>query len=55
MIVGITGAICAGKQTLVKFLLETYGFEGVNIETIFKARLKIILENERIKKEKKLN
>ncbi len=39
MIVGITGALCAGKQTLVKFLVQTYNFEAVNLLEIFKGRL----------------
>ena len=40
MIVGITGAICAGKASLVRYLVETYAFEAVNILEIFKARLR---------------
>jgi len=39
MIVGITGGICVGKQTLVQYLVATYGFEAVNLLTIFKSRL----------------
>ena len=36
MIVGITGAICAGKTSLVMYLIQTYGFEAVNILDIFR-------------------
>ena len=40
MIIGITGAICAGKAELVRFLIKTYSFEAVNILDIFKQKLK---------------
>jgi len=42
MIIGITGALCSGKQTLVKYLVQTYNFEAVNLLEIFKARLQQI-------------
>jgi len=51
MIIGITGGLCSGKKTLVNFLLESYKFEGVNIEEIFKHRLREILQKERKEKE----
>ena len=40
MIVGITGAICAGKSQLAKYLIETHGFEAINVMEIFKKRLR---------------
>lgn len=46
MIVGITGTICSGKAALARYLVETYGFEAVNILDIFKARLKQLREKE---------
>lgn len=39
MIIGILGTICAGKKTLIEYLVETYGFEAVNLQTIFKKML----------------
>jgi dephospho-CoA kinase len=39
MIVGITGAICAGKRALAKYLVETYGFESVNLLEVFRSKL----------------
>lgn len=52
MIVGIIGAICAGKETLVQYMVQTYGFEAVNLLVIFKNRLKIKLKE--LKKQKAL-
>jgi len=40
MIVGITGAICAGKTPLAMYLVQTYGFEAVNLLDIFRSRVK---------------
>jgi len=40
MIIGITGPICAGKTTLVNHLKQSYTFEAINLEAIFKAKLK---------------
>ena len=40
MIVGLTGAICAGKYELAKYLMQTYGFEAVNLLDTFKLHLK---------------
>jgi dephospho-CoA kinase len=40
MIVGITGTICAGKLMFVQFLMQTYGFEAVNLQKVFKHILK---------------
>lgn len=39
MIVGITGAICSGKQALAFYLAQTHGFEAINVMEIFKIRL----------------
>ena len=39
MIIGITGAICSGKSKLVEYLIKTYGFEALDILTIFKLKL----------------
>ena len=39
MIVGITGAICSGKAALALYLVQTHGFEAINIQEIFKLRL----------------
>ena len=39
MIIGITGAICAGKQAFAKYLEEKYGFELVNLLELFKIEL----------------
>lgn len=39
MIVGLTGSICSGKETLAKYLVEVYGFEAVNILDLFKQRI----------------
>ena len=39
MIVGITGAICAGKSALAKYLVDTYGFESVNLLDFFRSKL----------------
>lgn len=39
MIVGLTGSICSGKETLAKYLVEVYGFEEVNILDLFKKRI----------------
>lgn len=39
MIVGLTGSICSGKETLAKYLVEVYGFEAVNILDLFKKRI----------------
>lgn len=45
MIVGITGAICAGKTALVMYLVQTYGFEAVNLLEIFRSKLIQKLQN----------
>jgi dephospho-CoA kinase len=39
MIIGITGAICAGKRAFAKYLEEKYGFELVNLLELFKIEL----------------
>jgi dephospho-CoA kinase len=36
MIVGLTGSICSGKETLANYLVEVYGFEAINILQLFK-------------------
>lgn len=40
MIIGITGAICAGKRELALYLAKKYGFELVDLLTLFKRKLK---------------
>jgi dephospho-CoA kinase len=40
MIVGITGPVCSGKEALVMYLVQTYGFEAVNLQNLFKKKLK---------------
>lgn len=45
MIVGITGAICAGKKAIAMYLVQTYGFEAVNLLEIFRSRLLQELRN----------
>ena len=52
MIVGLTGSICSGKETLAKYLVEVYGFEAVNILDLFKQR---ITELQKENKGKKLS
>ena len=47
MIVGLTGSICSGKETLALFLVENYGFEAINILELFKKAI-----SEQIQKEK---
>jgi dephospho-CoA kinase len=39
MIIGITGAICAGKRAFAEYLAEKYGFELVNLLELFKIEL----------------
>jgi dephospho-CoA kinase len=46
MIIGITGVICAGKNELVRYLVQS-GFEAVNIMDLFKNKLQ---EQLRLKK-----
>ena len=44
MIIGLTGAICAGKYELARYLMQTYGFEAVNLLDTFKLHLKELQE-----------
>ena len=39
MIVGLTGSICSGKETLAKYLVEQYGFEAINILDLFRQQI----------------
>ena len=39
MIVGLTGPICSGKETLAKYLVEQYGFEAINILDLFRQEI----------------
>ena len=39
MIVGVTGAICCGKYSMALYLMQTHGFEAINVMEIFKLRL----------------
>lgn len=40
MIIGITGAICAGKRAFAEYLAAKYGFELVNLLDLFRHALK---------------
>lgn len=40
MIVGLTGAICAGKKEFAQYLVQKYGFKQVNLLKYFKEELK---------------
>jgi len=40
MIIGLTGAICSGKEQFAQYLKKKYGFEIVNLMIIFKLVLK---------------
>ncbi len=53
MIVGITGSICAGKSELAKYLVKTYNFEAVNIQDIFKCKLREIIKAKQKARKKK--
>ena len=53
MIVGLTGAICAGKYELARYLMQTYGFEAVNLLDTFKQHLKELQANESTQEETK--
>ena len=53
MIVGLTGAICAGKTALAMYLVTTYGFEAINLIEIF--RFKLIQHQKQKTKEDELN
>lgn len=55
MIVGITGAICSGKSALALYLVQTHGFEAVNVMEIFKLRLIKQREHAKQRKEKYLS
>ncbi len=50
MIVGITGAICSGKQALALYLVQTHGFEAINVMEIFKIRLRKLRADRRKKR-----
>ena len=39
MIVGLTGSICSGKETLAMYLVENYSFEAINILELFKKAI----------------
>ena len=43
MIVGLTGSICSGKETMADYLVNTYNFKKVNILELFR---KHIIEND---------
>ena len=56
MIIGITGAICVGKTEFARYLIQTYGFEAINVLEIFKLRFrKEYKEAKRLKQLKKKN
>lgn len=40
MIVGLTGAICAGKKEFAEYLVKKYGFKQLNLINYFKKELK---------------
>lgn len=39
MIVGLTGSICSGKETLAQYLVQQYGFEAINILDLFRQEI----------------
>ena len=39
MIVGLTGQICSGKETLAEYLVQAYGFQAINILELFRQRI----------------
>jgi dephospho-CoA kinase len=39
MIIGITGAICSGKRAFAEYLVQTYGFEFVDLLELFRIEL----------------
>ena len=39
MIVGLTGPICSGKETLAQYLVKTYQFEAINILELFRDKI----------------
>ena len=42
MIVGLTGPICSGKETLAQYLVMQYGFEAINILELFRNKLSLL-------------
>ena len=40
MIIGITGAICAGKRTFAEYLAKIYGFDLIDMLELFRLELK---------------
>ena len=50
MIIGISGTICSGKFSFVQFLVQTYQFEAVNLQHIFKNRLRQKLLQQKLNK-----
>lgn len=40
MIIGITGSICSGKHALARYLKEVHKFELVDLQALFKKKLK---------------
>ena len=51
MIVGLTGSICSGKETLAMFLVENYGFEAINILELFKKAIADQIEKDKLELE----
>ena len=39
MIVGLTGSICSGKETMARYLVEKHGFQAVNILDLFREHI----------------
>ena len=39
MIVGLTGSICSGKETMARYLVEKHGFKAVNILDLFRKHV----------------
>jgi dephospho-CoA kinase len=39
MIVGLTGSICSGKETMAKYLVENYNFKAINILELFREKI----------------
>jgi dephospho-CoA kinase len=50
MIVGLTGSICSGKETLARYLEEKYGFECINILELFRTKIELMVKEGKLRK-----
>lgn len=39
MIVGLTGSICAGKETMADYLVKNCGFQKINLVELFREEI----------------